>query len=221
MPTLLKPGLATLTGRDLNENGAYVQLSDGGHFEHRESWLVRRKVDFLWISDAGQDSGFSFEDLANAIERVRVDFGVNLRFQNDDYDLSHLIPGSATSDNPAGENFIERYKLATRGYAIGTIEYPDEKKGVVVYVKSTLTRGLPGDLYGYKSRNGNYPHQTTLDQFFDEDQFEAYRELGYRLTAQLFRDIKKKQEMVDAPDDATLSDALDSVIEKLDIKLAP
>ena len=30
-------------------------------------------------------------------------------------------------------------------------------------------------------RNPDFPDQSTGDQFFDEDQFEAYRELGYRL----------------------------------------
>lgn len=191
MPNLLKPGLAALTGHDLSERGGYVQLSDGGHFENLAIYeLIRRKVAFLWVSDAGQDLGFTFEDLANAIERVRVDFGVNLRFRHEPYDLTHLIPGSATTETDAAKNFATEYKLAKRGYAIGTIEYPDAPWGVIVYVKSTLTRGLPGDLYGYKKRNDDFPHQTTLDQFFDEDQFEAYRELGYRLAAQLFRDIE-------------------------------
>ncbi|MEZ5830648.1 MAG: patatin-like phospholipase family protein [Dongiaceae bacterium] len=191
MPTLLKPGFAALFGRELNENGGYVQLSDGGHFENLAIYeLIRRKVRFLWASDAGQDAGFGFEDLANAIERVRVDFGVNIRFRSDAYDLTHLIPGSVEAEELASKNFAAEYNLARRGYAIGTIEYPDAPHGVIVYVKSTLTHGLPGDLYGYKKRNADFPHQTTLDQFFDEDQFEAYRELGYRLSAQLFRDIE-------------------------------
>jgi hypothetical protein len=199
MPNLLKPGLAALTGRDLNERGGYVQLSDGGHFENLAIYeLIRRKVRFLWVSDAGQDQGFGFEDLANAIERIRVDFGVNIRFRQEPYDLTHLIPGSAMTENVASANFAAEYNLARRGYAIGTIEYPDDlpgDHGIVVYVKSTLTRGLPGDLYGYKKRNADFPHQTTLDQFFDEDQFEAYRELGYRVSAQLFRDIEELTRM--------------------------
>jgi hypothetical protein len=194
MPTLLRPGIAALAGRRLNEIGRYVQLSDGGHFENLAIYeLIRRKVRFLWVSDAGQDLGFGFEDLANAIERIRVDFGVNIRFRREPYDLTHLIPGSAGADSDATLNFVTDYKLARRGYAIGTIEYPDAPHGVIVYVKSTLTLGLPGDLYGYKKRNADFPHQTTLDQFFDEDQFEAYRELGYRLSAQLFRDIEERR----------------------------
>lgn len=218
IPTLLRPGLRALFGRRLHETGMYVQLSDGGHFENLAIYeLVRRRVDFLLISDAGQDVGFTFEDLANAIERVRVDFGVNLRFQYDPYDLSHLIPKSATSDNAAGTNFVAKYELATRGYAIGTIEYPDGTKGVVVYIKSTLTRSLPGDLYGYKARNNEYPHQTTLDQFFDEDQFEAYRELGYRLTARLFRDITTARQEANGPKATPMPEALEVVADKLNI----
>jgi hypothetical protein len=212
MPNLLKPGLAAVTGHDLSEIGGYVQLSDGGHFENLAIYeLIRRKVQFLWVSDAGQDLGFGFEDLANAIERIRVDFGVNIRFRQEPYDLTHLIPGSALADTEAAKNFATDYKLARRGYAIGTIEYPDAPHGIVVYVKSTLTRGLPGDLYGYKKRNADFPHQTTLDQFFDEDQFEAYRELGYRLSAQLFRDIEERRK-----ENAPLPPELDKVARILD-----
>ncbi len=34
-------------------------------------------------------------------------------------------------------------------------------------------------LLGYKGANHDFPDQSTADQFFDEEQFEAYRELGY------------------------------------------
>lgn len=218
MPTLLKPGLAALAGRRLNETGGYVQLSDGGHFENLAIYeLIRRKVAFLWVSDAGQDGVFSFEDLSNAIERVRVDFGVNIRFRDGDYDLTHLIPNSIKSDQPADQNFYQRYELARRGYAIGTITYADGSEGVIVYVKSTLTRGLPGDLYGYKARNADFPHQTTLDQFFDEEQFEAYRELGYRLASRLFRDIEEARKKLNTPSGTTGSEALDRVAAALGI----
>jgi hypothetical protein len=218
MPNLLKPGLSGLTGRSIDEEGAYVQLSDGAHFENLAIYeLVRRKVKFLWVSDAGQDDGFTFEDLSIAVERVRVDFGVHVRFRDSVYDLTHLIPGSIASDKPSDQNFFKRYDLATRGYAIGTIEYPDAPDGIIVYVKSTLTTGLPGDLYGYKARNDAFPHQTTLDQFFDEEQFEAYRELGYRLSAKLFRDIEDSLK----PGGPTLSPTVASVAKELGFKPRP
>ena len=33
-----------------------------------------------------------------------------------------------------------------------------------------------------------FPDESTLDQFFDEKQFEAYRELGYSLATKLLGD---------------------------------
>lgn len=218
MPNLLSPGWRNISGRGLHENATYVQLSDGGHFENLALYeLIRRQVDFLWVSDAGQDTKFSFEDLSSAIERVRVDFGVNIRFYDEEYDLTYLLPGSAETETDASKNFAAEYQLAKRGYAIGTIEYANGRKGVIVYVKSTLTRFLPGDIYGYKARNADFPHQTTLDQFFDEEQFEAYRELGYRLAAMLFRDIKAARAAANTPNGSTGSEALDKVAAALGI----
>ncbi len=61
----------------------------------------------------------------------------------------------------------------------------DGTKGTLLYLKTTLTPKLSPDIYGYKSANETFPDQTTADQFFDEAQFEAYRELGYHLGWQL------------------------------------
>jgi hypothetical protein len=34
------------------------------------------------------------------------------------------------------------------------------------------------DVYGYAAANPEFPHQSTVDQWFDETQFESYRRLG-------------------------------------------
>jgi hypothetical protein len=60
----------------------------------------------------------------------------------------------------------------------------------LIYIKPTLTKGLSPDVLGYKKQNPSFPHQTTLDQFFTEQQFEAYRELGYYLGWQMLEDKK-------------------------------
>jgi hypothetical protein len=38
----------------------------------------------------------------------------------------------------------------------------------------------------YRGNHPAFPHQTTLDQFFDEEQFEAYRQLGVHVAEGLF-----------------------------------
>ncbi|HJP33077.1 MAG TPA: hypothetical protein QGF95_21235 [Candidatus Latescibacteria bacterium] len=186
-PNYIVPGLRGVLGLGLNEEKRAVELTDGGHFENLGIYeLVRRQAKLIIVSDGACDFEFGFGDLANATERVRADFGAEIRFDNDRYGLEGLIPGSAGEGTQA-----EKYKLAQRGFAVGTITYRDADPGTLLYIKSTLTPGLSPDLYGYRSANPTFPDQTTADQWFDEAQFEAYRELGEQLGEQLLAENEK------------------------------
>jgi hypothetical protein len=198
-PGYWRPGICGLLGFGYREDSLFVELSDGGHFENLGLYeLIRRRVDTVIVSDAGADRDFNFGDLANAIERVRVDFGVGIRFKSEDEQFGKILPGSS----PGGV-FASKFKLAAKGFASGTITYPangseTEKNGKIFLVKSTLLPDLPGDLYGYKARHADFPDQTTSDQFFDENQFEAYRELGYRAAGRLCRETNLSSIIIDA-----------------------
>ena len=63
--------------------------------------------------------------------------------------------------------------------AIGEITYPNDRKGILVYIKASLTGDENDYIFDYKRRHGDFPHETTLDQWFTEEQFEAYRALGF------------------------------------------
>ena len=68
----------------------------------------------------------------------------------------------------------------------GTIDFHDGKPpGMLIYLKSSLTQTAlheePADVLEYSMRAREFPHQTTADQFFDESQFESYRELGLHI----------------------------------------
>ena len=65
---------------------------------------------------------------------------------------------------------------------------PEKETGTLIYLKTTLTGGLPADIYGYQAGHPEFPDEPTSDQFFDEAQFEAYRELGYQLCTQMLGD---------------------------------
>jgi len=45
-------------------------------------------------------------------------------------------------------------------------------------LKSSLVGNEPATVLNYRQENADFPHQTTGDQFFDDDQFESYRALG-------------------------------------------
>jgi len=178
----LWPGLfGNVLGRNLSENSRSILLTDGGHFENLGLYeLIRRRLNVIIVSDAGADPDFKFEDLTNLIEKVRVDFGSHIKFTKD-YPLKAIIP-----DQKNGSMGSE-LKLAKSGFAIAEIAYSgtnskqQDSKGILIYIKTTLTNNLPTDLYGYKLNHPTYPDESTADQFFSEVQFEAYRELGFQL----------------------------------------
>jgi hypothetical protein len=155
----------------LTENGTFLQLSDGGHFENLGLYeLVRRKLKLIIVCDGGADPKFTFSDLANAMEKVRTDFGALIMINNED--LKVLIP-EADKDK-------DGVRCARHGYLMATIKYADNSKGTLIYLTTTFFKGVSADLYGYKLKHPAFPDESTGDQFFDEKQFEAYRELGFQ-----------------------------------------
>lgn len=180
-PNFISPGLASIVFKNLKENKRFVELSDGGHFENLAVYeLIRRKLKVIIACDGGADGMFAFDDLGNAIEKARVDFGAQIVFDDPDLDLRYVLPRSG------GDTALnEKYQTAKRGFAVATIHYADGSKGKFIYIKSTMTEGLSTDIYSYKSAHPEFPHQPTVDQFFDEVQIEAYRELGYYLGWQM------------------------------------
>jgi hypothetical protein len=187
-PNFIYPGLkGGVLGGAFREDRSIVELTDGGHFDNTGLYeLIRRKLQLIILSDGGADPKFHFDDLGIAIERARVDFGVKIRFGDEEYTPQNLIPGSAQGQDLR----IARYGLGKNPFALGSIEYPDRSSGILVYVKLMLVAGLPEDIYSYKAANEEFPHEPTADQLFDELQFEAYRELGYQLAWKMIEGIR-------------------------------
>lgn len=191
-PNFYYPGLKQgLLGIGLNEKATYLSLSDGGHFEDAGLYeLARRRLDLIFISEAGADADYTMSDLANAIERIRVDFGYHIHFPDeypDDFGIANMLPGSGGS--AVGNDEI---KLAKRGFAIGDIYYGKDEKGIersgkIIYMQAVLTKDLPPDIFSYRKLSSQFPNEPTTDQFFNEAQLEAYRELGYQLCKEMIR----------------------------------
>jgi len=49
----------------------------------------------------------------------------------------------------------------------------------IIYFKASLTGDESSDIKNYHTMHPQFPHETTVDQWFTESQFESYRELGY------------------------------------------
>lgn len=65
--------------------------------------------------------------------------------------------------------------------AIGAIHYPDGQTGFLLYIKASLTGDESDFILDYARRYSAFPHEATGNQFFNEEQFEVYRALGYHI----------------------------------------
>lgn len=164
LPYLLRELFGATTG-----NSAYVNLSDGGNFENLGIYeLVRRRCRVIIACDADMDGALTCEDLANAIRKCRIDFQADINI-----DVTHIR---------------ERKSY----WAQGKIVYPGKQPaGTLIYLKaSVLAAGgkEPTDVLAYKTRCPAFPHESTADQWFNEDQFESYRRLGQHVAETAYRE---------------------------------
>ncbi|HEY9403737.1 MAG TPA: patatin-like phospholipase family protein [Pyrinomonadaceae bacterium] len=170
----LKPMFAEALGQTV-EDKEYIYLSDGGHFENLGLYeMVLRRCHTIFVIDASSDPDHKFENLGNAIRRVRVDLGVPIEIMN-------IV------------NYSKEQEPPKTYCAIGDIHYKhvDESKGtengVLIYIKPMLTTEEPTDIFNYAKTNLKFPHESTSDQFFSEQQFESYRMLGLHAIEQIFQ----------------------------------
>lgn len=172
--------LLELFGRT-NETCDFVYLSDGGHFENLGIYeLVHRGCRFILASDAEQDGQFSFEGLGNAIEKCRIDLGVNISI-----DVEQIRPDANNKSKCHCAVATIEYSKNSQTDSHNKRIYP-ENDGILVYLKSSLTGDESTDVLHYSLQNPDFPHESTADQWFSESQFESYRQLGEHICKETF-----------------------------------
>ena len=159
---------------ETNDKRRYLYLSDGGHFDNMGLYeLVRRRCRYVVICDSEADGALRFEGIGTAIRNCRIDFGVEVALD--------LRPLQHVDDNGN----------STAHCVVGTIKYPEDKPkdrpGIVVYMKSSLTGDEPADVLNYKKEDNAFPHDSTVNQWFTESQFESYRRLGHHVAFSTFK----------------------------------
>lgn len=177
LPARLQPWVPPLGwlcfGRELtgwmHERSAYLNVSDGGHVENLGIYeLLRRRCKFIIAIDGEADPARSFGGLLTLTQYANTDLGVQI-----EPDLADLQP------NPDG--------FGRAHFTLADIHYPDDGRGLLLYLKSSLTGNESEFLKRYRRENPDFPHQSTAQQLFGEAQFEAYRALGEHIAEDLFR----------------------------------
>jgi Patatin-like phospholipase len=156
-------------------NRRLINVSDGGHTGDNVGIcpLLKRRCSVIIACDAEADPQFAFGSLTEALRQIYVDENICVEL-----DLDLLQPDVAT-------------RRSKRHWAVGTIRYPrivdaagatvrPEETGYLIVLKSSFVGGAEDSeaLKNYLREHPEFPHEGTLDQFFSDDQFESYRELG-------------------------------------------
>jgi len=174
-PSAVGPLVAELLGLT-SARGPFVNLSDGGHFENLGLYeMVLRRCRYIVVCDAGCDPRATFEDLGNAIRKIRIDFGISIEFPQGVQIHSREEKGSGLS------------------WATGVINYKEAdgaevSNGEILYIKPTYygrNRPPPYDVVSYAESSRLFPQESTTDQWFDESQFESYRTLGRYVVSEM------------------------------------
>lgn len=133
-----------------------IYLTDGGHIENLGLYtLLQRRCQTIIVIDAECDQGFGFASLIDLQRYARIDLGIRL--------------------------YLPWQQIAKGGphLALGEIEYDAATKGTILYIKASLNGDENDYITEYKRKNPAFPQESTGDQFFSEEQFEAYRALGF------------------------------------------
>ena len=167
-------------------------LSDGGHFENTAAYeLIRRRVPFIVICDDGCDPDRQMADFANLVRKARLDFDAEITLLSKSETLAyankslqpHLANLVAANASPV--------PVGDRPALLARVHYREggNVDSLILLLKPTLTAAAPVDVLNYAATNKPFPQQTTLDQFFDEAQWESYRKLGYDTAKRLFENV--------------------------------
>jgi hypothetical protein len=163
-----------------DETNRFINISDGGHFENLGIYeLVRRRCRVIIACDAECDSKLTFGSLGNVIRLCETDLRARI-----DIDVES----------------IRRHRdsgVSQAHCAIGRITYSNGSRGHLIYLKSSLTGDEEVSIEQYQSSHPEFPHETTGDQFFAEDQFESYRRLGHHIAKMTFRDVERDESLLE------------------------
>ena len=198
----------------LKEKTLNVYLTDGGHIDNLGLYeLLKRRCKVILVVDGEADQGMSFASFIRLQRYARIDLGVRIHLPWQE--ISRVTKGiTPAAPRGAAKSLAE---CCGPHVAIGRVEYDKDDTGVLVYVKASLTGDENDYVMDYKRRNPQFPHETTLDQFFSEEQFEVYRALGFHATRGFFTGRDRGA----LPDPHELDFKVDEAVEALELLGVP
>jgi hypothetical protein len=156
----------------------FIFLTDGGHIENLGVYeLLRRRCRIIVAVDGEADPDMTSSSLVQLQRFARIDLGTIITMDWQPI-ADRTIETSETIKNK------KRDPKPGPHVALGHIDYPpagggtDRETGVLIYIKASLSGDENDYVTAYKAGHPTFPHESTMEQLFSEEQFECYRALG-------------------------------------------
>lgn len=179
--------------------------------------LVRRRTPLMILLDGGEDPEYQWSDLAQLTRQVREDFGAQIHWIDPGRggaergpDWRAVNQAAEAMDDPnirdparkavpawvqeriSAEALGPLKTMARNGThqaALGRVSYdrsPDEVSWLLV-LKPGVSPEMTEDVQNYAALHPAFPQQPTIDQVFNDSQWESYRALGQQLGLRVLR----------------------------------
>lgn len=176
----------------------YWYLTDGGHFELTGAYeLLRRRLPFIIAVDVGADPRRQGSVLAWLMRLARIDFGAE--FENCEPGKLQAIgvPDDITEKLGSMDDLMNDPDGDQKTAALIRVTWPTSptsgdswhgrNHSWMLYIRASVTSDAPADVRSYAKEHLDFPNESTLDQFYDEPQWESYRKLGEHIGDMLFQ----------------------------------
>ena len=183
-----------------DERRRFCFLSDGAHLDNLGIlMMLKRRCRLMIVSDVSHDPNYACEELAAVFRYVSANEGITFtpipmatvreRLGLPKLEIAadpdtRLDPFHFRSTTDADALRRLKARLARENFLVGRVDYPEgpsgPRSGILVLVKPSLTAELVDQttLLQHFLSHEHFPHDSDLDQIFDEARVEAYRQLG-------------------------------------------
>jgi hypothetical protein len=166
----------------IDENSPTVYLTDGGHLENLGIYaLLKRECNIIVAVDGEADRRMRFRSLLTLERYARIDLGVTMRLPWEPIrahaqQVDEAFERAASCGIPVPREVGPHCAAAELRYG------PNEMDtAILLYIKASVSGDEDDYILDYKRRHPAFPHETTNDQFFSEEQLEVYRALGFHI----------------------------------------
>ncbi len=171
--------------------------TDGGHYDNLGLLeLLRLRCGLIYCFDASGGGATLADTLAGTLAVAREELGVDIALTNS----FSLVPGGMSPPvfDSAGPLARLNARISNSAVITGDITYPEDPPGTppakLIFAQAALTKDLPYQVLEYSQNDAGFPRDSTADQWFNSQQFDAYQQLGRYLGQQAMKAAKPETE---------------------------